>query len=104
MCSLLSELYLVSEPTYSATALVVSGRNSFILVQSHLVEVRDFNTRLKYQFNLSHVTNSNSISFLGPSMWLKLPNAAKKCQSPSGFVRLCKYTVSGNIISLCSSK
>ena len=35
MCTLLSGLYVVSEPTYSAPALLVSGRNSFILVHSH---------------------------------------------------------------------
>jgi len=73
-------------------------RHSLPVVISRLFccnnEVHDFNTRFKYQFNLSHVTNSNSISFLGPSMWLKLPNVAKECQSPSGFVRLCKYSLS----------
>jgi len=57
-------------------------------------EVHFFNTRFKHQFNLNNVNNSKSISFIGPSMWLKLPNDIKYCSSTSGFLRLCKSLIS----------
>jgi hypothetical protein len=57
-------------------------------------DVHSFNTRFKNQFNLNYATSSNSISFIGPSMWLKLPNDIKECPSPSGFMRLCKSSLS----------
>ena len=60
-------------------------------------DVHNYNTRFKHQFNLNYVCKSNSISFVGPSMWLKLPRDIKECPSPSGFVRLCKSSLSMEI-------
>ena len=73
-------------------------RNSLPTVISKLFcsnsDIHTFNTCFKHQFNLNYVTNSNSISFVGPSMWLKLPNDIKQCPSLSGFIRLCKCSLS----------
>ena len=60
-------------------------------------DVHNYNTRFKHQFNLNYVCKSNSISFIGPSMWLKLPNYIRECPSQSGFITLCKYSLSKEI-------
>ena len=53
-------------------------------------DVHTHHTRFKHQFHLNYVGYSNSLSFNGPSMWIKLPNNIKECQSLSAFVRLGK--------------
>ena len=72
-------------------------RHSLPIVISKLFcsndDVHSFNTRFKHQFNLNYTKNSNSISFIGPSMWLKLPKEIKECSSLSGFIRLFKYSL-----------
>lgn len=57
-------------------------------------DVHSYNTRLKHHFNLNYVTNFNSISLIGPSIWAKLPNSIKDCPSLSGFLHLCKASLS----------
>ena len=57
-------------------------------------DVHSFNTRFKHQFSLNYVRNSNSISNIGPSKWLKLSNDIKECPTLSGFIQSCKFTLS----------
>ena len=57
-------------------------------------DVHSFNTRCKHQFSLNYVYNSNSISYLGPSMWLNLPNEIKECSRLATFLGLCKSSLS----------
>lgn len=75
----------------------IYSRQSLPIVISQLFcssdDVHSYNTRFKHQFNLNYVNSSTSISYVGPSMWLKLPKEIKECSSLTSFIRLCKSSL-----------
>jgi len=56
-------------------------------------DIHSYNTRHKHEFNLNSNICVNSLSFIGPSLWLKLPRNLTECSSLTVFIKLCKNTL-----------
>jgi len=52
--------------------------------------IHTHNTRSKHEFNIQANACVYSISFIGPSMWFKIPKVIRECSSVSIFIRKCK--------------
>ena len=72
----------------------VYSRQELPLSLSKLVtsnnEFHMHDTRYKHNFSMNNVIVSNSISYLGPSLWLSLPSRIKNCPSLAKFLKLYK--------------
>jgi len=53
-------------------------------------EVHTYNTRSKFDFSLNYVRCHNSLAFIAPVMWRKLPLHVRNCSSSSQFLNMCK--------------
>ena len=73
---------------------VVHYKNSLPTVIVNLFainnDVHSYNTRSRHEFNLQSNSCVKSISFIGPSMWFKLPKIYRECTSVINFVQRCK--------------
>ena len=54
------------------------------------INTHNYNTRCKYEFNMQNVVSNRSISFFGPSLWIKLPKNVRLIVNPKLFFNACK--------------
>jgi hypothetical protein len=57
-------------------------------------DFHSYNTRSRYEFNIQASASVNSITFVGPSLWVKLPRAIRESCSVDMFIRQCKVYLS----------
>ena len=53
-------------------------------------DIHSYNTRSRHEFNIQANSCTNSISYIGPSMWLKLPRTNRELSSLASFLHHCK--------------
>src|ERR1700759_151394 len=56
-----------------------------------------YNTRSRHEFNIQANSCANSISYIGPSMWFKLPRSNRELSSLSSFLHHCKLQLLGEL-------
>ena len=58
-------------------------------------DIHTYNTRSRHEFNIQANSCANSISYIGPSKWLKLPRTNRELSSLSSFLHHCKLLLLG---------
>jgi len=53
-------------------------------------DIHAYNTRFRHEFNLQSSCCVKSLSYIGPSLWLKLPRDVTTCFNINTFSKLCK--------------
>ena len=79
-------LKLMHRCMYDCFGLPKVIRNLFTINKS----IHDHNTRSHSDFHLSNSIDKNSLAFLGPKLWSKLPQEIKDVTSQSIFLKLIK--------------
>jgi len=64
--------------------------NVIVNLFSFNVDNHRYYTRSRHEFNIQANSCANSITFIGPSQWLKLPRATRELCSLSSFLNNCK--------------
>ena len=85
---------LMHSITYNSDSIPVVIKNLFILNNAiHCHHTRSFNL-----FHVQGKISPEAISFVGPSLWRKLPNSIRDCPNLSIFEKLCKTYFSGETL------
>jgi len=77
--------------TYNHNSVPVVINNLFIQNNS----IHNHNTRACNLFHVQGLISTEAVNFIGPYLWLKLPNYIRDCSNLSKFLKLCKIYLNG---------